>query len=226
MAQHDNPGCLFAIFKLFGLKGVAAKALPYRLRDDFLSPAEFAFYHALSAALDGSAIIAPKVNLGDLFFVVSPKENYAFRGRISQKHVDFLLCDPQSMRPLAGIELDDASHGRASRQERDAFVDQVFHAAGLSLGHVICRREYELSDIRALLAEIMGNNTGTQPDANVKTVPADYPARDHAAEKSPEVQSAPVCPKCGVTMVYRQSAHGPFYGCRNFPRCRQTRKTD
>ncbi len=37
------------------------------------------------------------------------------------------------MRPLVGIELDDASHRRARRQRRDRFVDEVFAAAGLPL---------------------------------------------------------------------------------------------
>jgi hypothetical protein len=39
------------------------------------------------------------------------------------------------MRPLVGGELDDRSHERASRQERDGFVDEVFRVAGLPLMH-------------------------------------------------------------------------------------------
>lgn len=41
--------------------------------------------------------------------------------------------------------------------------------------------------------------------------------------------SAPHCPTCGVPMVLRTTRHGErqgqqFYGCANFPRCRQTRQ--
>jgi restriction system protein len=30
------------------------------------------------------------------------------------------------------------------------------------------------------------------------------------------------CPRCGAAMVARTSAHGPFWGCTAFPRCRGT----
>lgn len=55
------------------------------------------------------------------------------KNRISRKHVDFLLCDSQTMRPRVGVELDDSSHAREDRQTRDALVQQVFDAAGLAL---------------------------------------------------------------------------------------------
>ena len=45
------------------------------------------------------------------------------------------------------------------------------------------------------------------------------------------VVSRPHCPKCGVPMVLRTAKRGShagntFYGCVNFPRCRQTRPVD
>lgn len=40
-----------------------------------------------------------------------------------------LLCEPKTMKPLLGIELDDASHIRTNHQARDEFVNRVFAAA-------------------------------------------------------------------------------------------------
>lgn len=34
---------------------------------------------------------------------------------------------------------------------------------------------------------------------------------------------APVCSKCNQQMVLRNGKHGQFYGCQNFPKCRETR---
>src|SRR5204863_366363 len=34
--------------------------------------------------------------------------------------------------------------------------------------------------------------------------------------------SAPLCPKCGIPLVIRSSSRGEFYGCSNYPKCRQT----
>lgn len=41
-----------------------------------------------------------------------------------------------------------------------------------------------------------------------------------------EVQSKPEnvkCPQCDGPMVPRTSAHGKFWGCKDYPRCRGTR---
>jgi ssDNA-binding Zn-finger/Zn-ribbon topoisomerase 1 len=41
------------------------------------------------------------------------------------------------------------------------------------------------------------------------------------------VNNKPICKKCGIPMVSRNSGKGdskgkPFYGCINFPKCRET----
>ncbi|HEX5338845.1 MAG TPA: topoisomerase DNA-binding C4 zinc finger domain-containing protein, partial [Gallionella sp.] len=33
--------------------------------------------------------------------------------------------------------------------------------------------------------------------------------------------TTPSCPSCGVKMVKRSGKRGEFWGCKNFPRCRQ-----
>jgi restriction system protein len=32
----------------------------------------------------------------------------------------------------------------------------------------------------------------------------------------------PSCPHCGTKMTSRNSSRGEFWGCRNYPRCKQT----
>jgi hypothetical protein len=192
--------------------GASEERLPYRLRDDFLSPAERSFHTVLVAAANSRFVVCPKVNLADVFFVAKPNENKGARGRIAQKHVDFLLCDPGTMQPRLGVELDDSSHARADRQERDAFVDSVFRDAGLRLVHVPVRAAYNVTEIVQLL--------GAEP-LGVAAAPAVEPTA--VAPSS----SAPLCPKCGVPMVLRTSGRGDtrgsqFYGCVNYPRCRET----
>jgi hypothetical protein len=54
--------------------------------------------------------------------------------------VDFLICDAGSMQPLLGIELDDASHGKAESVDRDRFMERVFGAAELPLMRVKAAR--------------------------------------------------------------------------------------
>jgi len=82
-----------------------------------------------------SAQVLSKVSLGDVFYVKSSDSSKyrIYTNKIDRKHVDFLLCNPKAMRPFLGIELDDKSHQRDDRKERDQFVDQVFAAAGIPL---------------------------------------------------------------------------------------------
>ncbi len=120
---------------------------PYRLRDDFLSPAEFSFYKVLSSLTGARYTILTKVRLADIFFVIRPNENLPYFNRISSRHVDFLLCNPTTMKPIAGIELDDASHTQVSRQQRDEFVDKVFAAAELPILHMPVRQQYSAQEV-------------------------------------------------------------------------------
>ena len=118
--------------------GKSLKDFPYKLRDNFLSPAELSFYKVLENVVGSRAVIVTKVNLADVFWVQSKNRSYhrSYTNKIDRKHVDFLLCDSTTMQPILGIELDDKSHKRKDRQERDAFVDGVFDAAGLPLIHI------------------------------------------------------------------------------------------
>ena len=205
--SSDKSGCLGLLLKLFGItpSSSATGPLPFRLRDDFLSPAEISFYHILLSAAGDRFTVCPKVNLNDIFFVSRPDQNQAARNRISRKHVDFLLCDSRSMRPRVGIELDDSSHAREDRQTRDALVQQVFDAAGLALLRFPAQRAYNISDVASRLSSSF--DQGTVP-------PTQSVSQDAGA--------TPLCPKCSIPLVIRSGSRGKFYGCSNYPKCRET----
>lgn len=215
------------------LGGAADTRSPYRLRDDFLSPAEISFYHVLLQVAGERVTVCPKVGLGDVFFVSRPNENAGARNRIAAKHVDFLLCDSMTMRPLAGIELDDASHRRADRQERDALVEKVFEAAELPLVRFPAKRAYTLAEVEGKLSVVFGNGMerGRSPtDAPVSPAIQKWQGSDGSAAceppaPAPAEPSVPMCPKCGIPLVIRSGPRGNFFGCSNFPKCRVTVNT-
>jgi len=212
MESNQPQGCLTAILKLFGINlspTTNADTLPYRLRDDFLSNAELSFYKTLEQALGERAIICAKVNLADIFFVVRPNENQGFRNKIDRKHVDFLICDSTTMKPLYGVELDDSSHSKQKRIERDQFVDSVFRTAGLPLIRIKAARTYDINELKKIL------------DQQISVEPK--PSKLNLEN----TDEAPNCSKCGEKMVERTSTKGGnkgnrFWGCKNFPKCRET----
>ena len=192
---------------------------PYHLRDDFLSPAEHNFYLVLCQAASDWAVICPKVSLGDVFYVkISDYGQWlAYTNKIDRKHVDFLLCEPRTIRPLVGIELDDKSHKREDRQKRDRFVEGVFAAAELPLVRVSVQLAYDVCELNALLRQQAGlSDTGY--------VKPQVPRAQEASESLP-----PTCPECGSKMVLRTAKRGPnrgnqFWGCSNYPSCRGIRE--
>ncbi len=60
---------------------------------------------------------------------------YAFN-RIKSKHVDFLVCDRQTLEILSVIEVDDPTHHIANRKKRDLFVDSALKQAGIPCAHL------------------------------------------------------------------------------------------
>ncbi len=205
---NNNSGCLGIFLPFLKRKEPVQSEFPYRFRDDFLSPAELSFYKVLESIVGTQLAIQLKVGLRDIFFVARPNENQSFRNRISQKHLDFLVCDSKTMKPLFGIELDDTSHKRSDRQERDAFVDKVFRTAKLPLLHFPVQHAYSRDEIVNKIAPLFKKDKGNISKPEKESLPV------------------PLCPKCDIPMILRTVKKGQhvgkqFYGCQNFPQCRE-----
>lgn len=152
MAGSDKSGCLFAIFKLLGRvakETASTTTLPYRRKDYLLSKAERSFFGVLHQAVGDDYWIFAKVRVADLVWMPRGTESrQSHFNRIQAKHIDFLLCDPDVVRPILAIELDDSSHQGEDRRSRDEFVDQALRAAGLPLLRVPCKAGYRVDELR------------------------------------------------------------------------------
>lgn len=98
-------------------------------------------------AQQADVLICPKVRLLDL---VTPKpgcRNYkALLSKVMSKHVDFVICD-HDMKVLGIIELDDTTHLRKDRMERDEFVDAVLKGSGYKIVHTWEIKKEDLDQI-------------------------------------------------------------------------------
>ena len=104
--------------------------------------------------MDNQLHVFPKVRLFDLLYLSKGTENWqTHKNRIISKHVDFVLCDLQNIAPLLVIELDDASHEREDRRERDAFLDKALAAASLPILHVAAKRTYAPKELAELIQQ-------------------------------------------------------------------------
>ena len=134
---------------------------PYQIRGTLLTPAEIRFHQALVDAVASSkanVMIFAKVRVAD---VLAPGKGLnksdwqrAFN-KISAKHFDFVICDPQTLAVQAAIELDDKSHRQSHRVTRDNFLKQATESAGLPLLRFPVQSQYSGETIRSALAKVL-----------------------------------------------------------------------
>ena len=144
-----------AIFVLLRMYSAPAP-MPYFKRPSLVTKSELRFYKSLhKAVLDDFEIFA-MVRIADLIRVEKGSANgRKWLNKILAKHIDFVLCDPNSLEPILCIELDDASHSRPDRIERDKFVNDAFDAAELPLLRIPVEPTYNAKEVRDLIEEFL-----------------------------------------------------------------------
>lgn len=138
-------GILLAVLLLI-LIVFRKKRLPYEAKP-LLTKREYAFYRLLKREADArKLLICPKVGLKDLMEVTDQKHFFQYFRKISQKHVDFVVCD-RNLQVLFAIELDDSSHDTIDAKKRDLFKDQAFKATKIPLKRIRYFSEQAVKDL-------------------------------------------------------------------------------
>ncbi|HLO29227.1 MAG TPA: DUF2726 domain-containing protein, partial [Anaerolineales bacterium] len=142
----------------------------------------------------------------DVFYIVRPNENVHFFNKFFRKHVDFLLCEPETLKPAFGIELVKPV-SRSETREGDQFMEDLFRSVGLPLVHVQSSEHYSEQDLTELFELAIMRVKET------KSIPA-----------TAKTDSVPLCPICGRMMVLRvyragRNAGKNYYGCIDNPHC-------
>lgn len=143
-------GCVFllvfgilislGIIKKPGEKYSKEENFPYRAKYNFMTPAEISFYKQLEITVGDKYYIVPQVQLSKILW--APKE-YKYQNKIDKKSVDFVLFSKPDFKFVKAIELNDYTHDRTDRKERDLFVNKAIQAAGLELQTVDDRNSFK-----------------------------------------------------------------------------------
>lgn len=113
-----------------GAGGKEPEHWPYYAKRPLSEPEQVLYYRLLQA-LPGFVIL-PQVGLSRFLSVKKGNKHGQWHNRISQKSVDFLVCN-KGMQIVAAIELDDATHARADRKKTDDHKNQMLKSAGVTL---------------------------------------------------------------------------------------------
>lgn len=134
---------------LFLRRYLEGRAYPYRACP-LLTKREYKFYVLLrEEAYKRGLLICPKIGLKDLMEVTNKKHYMKYFAKISQKHVDFVICD-EDLQVCFALELDDSSHDTEKARQKDLFKDRAFKAAGIPLKRI---RDFDEASVRRLFRE-------------------------------------------------------------------------
>ena len=150
-------GLAAAVVLVVAFFSLRSAPYPYERRGVMLGPAEINFFRTLQSAVREDWIILSMVRLADVI-KVRPKtrQHQIWQSRIFGKHIDFVICDYETLEVKLAIELDDVSRRRAERKSRDRFVNTALTAAGLPLLRVKVEEKYETSAIRKDIEDALG----------------------------------------------------------------------
>lgn len=151
-------GAIFLFVESKTSINASKKGYKYKRKDFFMSRAEHECYDALIVAVGDKYYVFPQVHLPTLIDnkVVGQNWKGAF-SHISQKSVDFVLCDKLYISPKLAIELDDKTHERQDRIDRDGIVERIFKDAGLPLLRLENRGRFNPTELLEKINTVLNN---------------------------------------------------------------------
>ena len=150
---------ILAIFRKKPTKKIPPASVPppdakyklgYKRVENIFTASERKFFAHLQQAIGKDFYIFAKVRVADVLLPQDSEKKGHWRGafnRVACKHFDYVLCDT-ALNIIAAIELDDPSHQRPDRMERDRFIEWACKSAGVPLVRVKTAKEYDIKGLR------------------------------------------------------------------------------
>ena len=99
----------------------------YKMKEEFITENELKLYKVLKkVAYELKLDIFTQVALNRILEINNRRKQQQLRNRIDRKSIDFVLYDERMKKIICCIELDDPTHEREDRIERDLFLDKIF----------------------------------------------------------------------------------------------------
>lgn len=166
--------------------------------------------------MQNDAVIFGKVRVADILSPAKGQSRSNWQkafNRISVKHFDFVICSPDTLYVQSVVELDDKSHAKGKRADRDRFIESACDSAGVTLHRVKAASAYNVAEVRAML----------YPPPPLEMAPE--PSIAEPPEVAPAQKAENLCPKCSSIVVKKIAKKGEhkgseFLACSAFPKCR------
>lgn len=165
----EPKGCLVGFLaNLFNRSGGASPVASVPrviVNRKFVSSAEADFFRVLRVVVGARGHVLAQVSLRQLLYFPGKQQGIqGWRNKVAAKTVDFVVCDPSTLKPLVAIELDEPSHAKPERQARDEEVRTILAAAGLPMVGVLTSRTYDTRELDMALSPYLMQMSRPRPD--------------------------------------------------------------
>ncbi len=123
------------------------------------SPVERSFLGLLEKAVQQDYRIMNRVKLADVLEVkstASEKNRRSTLLKLNAKYLDYVLCDPESMKVVAVLDLVNIHNKEGHKAIPDWFVSGALDAAGLPYLRIAIKPGYTVTELQAAIATKLG----------------------------------------------------------------------
>ena len=113
-------------------------------------------FKILNEIFSSKWFVVPQVHLSALldYRVKGQNWNAAFR-HINGKSVDFVLIGKESYKVICAIELDDSTHNKPERKERDVEIERIFNQARIPLARISKFESMTKPDLAKVITDVI-----------------------------------------------------------------------
>jgi very-short-patch-repair endonuclease len=170
---------LVLIGVLIAKKKPTISAPSYRAKQ-LMHDQEHALYQRLTEALPDHQVFAQVSMSAIVEPTESGKQRQRARNFISQKYVDYVICDAKA-NPIAVVELDGRSHQRQDRQRADATKDSALNGAGIKVVRWTPKTLPKGEEIRAAILTTPTSSTAPKTSPGATTPRLDSSPSAHSS---------------------------------------------
>ncbi len=145
-------------------------------RPKLLGEPDCVLFRSLLTALAADAVVIPKARLADFLSLSKTSHQLKHAIRMDRKWVDFLLCDPFTMKPLVVIQRVEPKAPNA--KQSDPVIAQAVKQADLVMLRIKTRENYPANKLRELILPKLSGLTEAETDSQATSRTTDLAQRE------------------------------------------------
>ncbi len=174
-----------------------------------LTQPELACFNTLKTVAGNEFYIMAKVSLSDIAVVKKGVDQARLKKAAKQgkRHIDFILCNKDTLAVVCAIELEDAA--TAASGKRESHSADLLEEVGVMVFHMPVKTSYSVPEMQQALTPYLKGHQPS-PDEMVATV---------------SMEAFRSCKTCKARMILKRAKSGKYKGvlfwvCSNYPKCK------